>query len=63
MVSLLDYLKLDTVDVMAVSAGGPTAIYLAADHPHRVNILVLVSALTKPWQDRARYETVKNVFR
>jgi pimeloyl-ACP methyl ester carboxylesterase len=62
MVDLLNYLKLDKVDVMAVSGGGPTAIFLAANHPERVRKLVLVSALSKPWQDNARYETVKKFY-
>ena len=62
MVDLINNLKIDRVGVMAVSGGGPTAIYLAANHPERVKKLVLVSALSKPWQDKARYETVKKFY-
>ena len=55
MVDLIDNLKIDRVGTMAVSGGGPTAIYLAAIHPEKVKKLVLVSALSKPWQDKERY--------
>jgi pimeloyl-ACP methyl ester carboxylesterase len=61
-VNFLDYLKLDKVDVIAVSGGGPTAIFLAANHPEKVRKLVLVSALSKPWQNKERYETVKKFY-
>lgn len=62
MVGLLEFLKVDKANVMAVSGGGPTAIYLAANHPGKVNRLALVSALTRPWHDAARYETVKRFY-
>ena len=62
MVDLIDNLKIDRAGVMAVSGGGPTAIYLAANHPEKVKKLALVSALSKPWQDKARYETVKKFY-
>jgi pimeloyl-ACP methyl ester carboxylesterase len=62
MVDLLDYLKIGKTNVIAVSGGGPTAIFLAANHPERVSKLVLVSALSKPWQDNARYEAVKKFY-
>jgi pimeloyl-ACP methyl ester carboxylesterase len=62
MVGLLDYLKIEKTNIVAVSGGGPTAIFLAANHPERVRKLVLVSALSKPWQDNARYEAVKKFY-
>lgn len=62
MVNFINYLKLDKVDVIAVSGGGPTAIFLAANHPEKVRKLVLVSALSKPWQNKERYETVKKFY-
>ncbi len=62
MVALLDYLKIEETNVMAISGGGPTAIFLASNHPERVRKLALVSALSKPWQDKARYETVKKFY-
>jgi pimeloyl-ACP methyl ester carboxylesterase len=62
MVDLLDYLKIEKANVVAISGGGPTAIFLAANHPERVRKLVLVSALSKPWQDMTRYESVKKFY-
>ncbi len=62
MVALIDYMKIQEVNVMAVSGGGPTAIFLASNHPERVRRLALVSAMSKPWQDKARYETVKKFY-
>ena len=62
MVALLDYLKIEETNVMAISGGGPTAILLASNHPERVRKLALVSAMSKPWQDKARYETVKKFY-
>jgi len=49
LVELLDYLKIDEVYLIGVSAGGPTAVYLAANHPERVKKLVLESAASKSW--------------
>lgn len=43
---LLDYLNLDRVSVVAVSAGGPSALQFALDYPDRINVLVLVSAIS-----------------
>ncbi len=62
MVALLDYMKIQEANVMAVSGGGPTAIFLASNHPERVRRLALVSAMSMPWQDKARYETVKKFY-
>jgi len=62
MVNLLDNLKIKSVHIMAVSGGGPTAIYLAANYPEKVKKLALVSALSKPWLDKARYETVSKFY-
>ena len=47
MVSLIDKLDIAKVDVIAESAGGPTALYLAARHPERVRKLVLEEAVSK----------------
>lgn len=64
MVALLDQLSLEKVSVMAVSAGGPTALYLAALYPERVDKLVLQSAVSKPWlsPDHALYKSAKRIF-
>jgi pimeloyl-ACP methyl ester carboxylesterase len=39
---LLDALQLDTVPVIGVSAGGPSAMQLCHDHPERCSALVLI---------------------
>ncbi len=45
-VCLLDQLGIDRVSVIAVSAGGPSALQFALRYPERVNALVLVSAVS-----------------
>lgn len=47
--ALLDKLQLNKVTVIGVSAGGLTALEIAANFPDRVENLVLMSALTKKW--------------
>lgn len=47
--ALLDALNIPNVIVMGISAGGLTALEMAARYPNRVNKLVLMSALTKKW--------------
>ena len=46
---LLDYLGLENINVIAISAGGPSGIHFAAKYPERVKSLVLQSAVTKEW--------------
>ncbi|MCM3716530.1 alpha/beta hydrolase [Alkalihalobacillus oceani] len=48
-VKLLDHLKLKNVHVLAISAGGPSGIWLAANYPERISTLTLQSAVTKEW--------------
>jgi len=50
-IELLHALSLKKVVVYGISAGGPTAIALAATYPDRVHKLILASAVTKPWLD------------
>jgi pimeloyl-ACP methyl ester carboxylesterase len=52
---LLDELNLGRVSVVAVSAGGPSALQFALDYPDRINALVLVSAIStlRPIRDDA----------
>jgi pimeloyl-ACP methyl ester carboxylesterase len=59
MIALLDELSIPKVSVVAVSAAGPTALYLAAKYPERIDKLVLESAVTKRWltPDDAVYKT------
>jgi pimeloyl-ACP methyl ester carboxylesterase len=46
---LLDHLGMDTIDVIAVSAGGATGIYWASHYPERVRSLTLQSAVSGRW--------------
>ncbi|WP_026703187.1 alpha/beta fold hydrolase [Salibacterium aidingense] len=46
---LLDFLDIAKVDVLAMSAGGPSGIQFASLFPERVRSLTLQSAVTKPW--------------
>lgn len=52
LVALLDKIDIEKVVVYGVSAGGLTAIELAANYPERVKKLVLASAVSKKWLDR-----------
>jgi pimeloyl-ACP methyl ester carboxylesterase len=51
-IALLDQLKLHKVIVIGISAGGLTALEIAANYAERVESLVLMSALTKKWFDK-----------
>ncbi len=64
MVSLMDKLDISKVDVIAESAGGPSALYLAARHPGRVRKLILEEAVSKYAKDLnpQNYETVRNFY-
>ncbi|MEC1550486.1 alpha/beta hydrolase [Bacillus rugosus] len=48
-VKLLDHLQIDSVHVIAISAGGPSGICFASHYPERVSTLTLQSAVTKEW--------------
>lgn len=63
-ISLLDKLKINAVKVIGISAGGLTALELAANYPERINNLVLISALTKKWFTitDATYRKGKKIF-
>lgn len=64
MIALLDSLSIATVSVVAASAGGPTALWLAANYPERIDKLVLESAVTKRWltPEDELYKTAKRMF-
>lgn len=64
LISLLDALSISRVSLVAISAGGPTALYLAAMYPQRINKLVLESAVSRKWlqPDDALYRTAKIIF-
>lgn len=63
-VSMLDSIKLDTVILYAISAGGLTAIEFAANYPKRVEKLILASAVSKKWLDEEgkMYKTARRIF-
>lgn len=63
-IELLNYLKIDKVIVYGVSAGGWTALELAAKYPKRVNKLILGSAVSKDWLDKngKTYKGAKIIF-
>ncbi|WP_139491620.1 alpha/beta fold hydrolase [Brevibacillus dissolubilis] len=48
-IALLDHLQLEKVHLLAVSAGGPSGIYLASRYPERFHTLTLQCAVTKQW--------------
>ena len=48
MIALLDCLNIQVCSVIAVSAGGPTGIALAARFPQRIARLVLMAAVSQP---------------
>lgn len=47
--ALLDELNISKAIVIGISAGGLTALEMAANYPHKVDKLILESALTKKW--------------
>ncbi|CAM3931351.1 alpha/beta fold hydrolase [Alkalicoccus chagannorensis] len=49
---LLDHLGIGVVDVVAMSAGGPSGIHFAARKPERVRSLTLQAAVVMPWLTR-----------
>jgi pimeloyl-ACP methyl ester carboxylesterase len=61
---LLNDLSLDNVIVYGISAGGLTAIELAANYPDKVSKLILASAISKKWLDEngKTYKTAKMMF-
>ncbi|SEN05281.1 Pimeloyl-ACP methyl ester carboxylesterase [Mesobacillus persicus] len=62
---LLKHLDLQKVHLLAISAGGPSGIYFAANYPDRVCSLTLQSAVTKEWltpKDK-EYKAARILFR
>ncbi len=63
-VELLNNLSIDNVIVYGISAGGLTAIELAANYPETVSKLILASAISKKWldEDGKIYKSAKKIF-
>lgn len=63
-VALLDELNIQKAIVMGISAGGLTALEIAANYPDRVESLILLSALTKKWFTKTDkvYKGAKIIF-
>jgi pimeloyl-ACP methyl ester carboxylesterase len=63
-IALLDELKFSKAIVIGVSAGGLTALEIAASYSNRVESLILMSALTKKWfaETDQVYKGAKKLF-
>jgi len=48
-IALLDEIKITKVILVGISAGGLTALEIAAHYPDRIESLILMSALTQKW--------------
>lgn len=61
---LLDYLAVNKVHLIAVSAGGATGIMFSAMFPDRVASLTLQCAVTKPWltPNNLEYRVAQRIF-
>lgn len=62
--ALLDELHIQKTIVVGISAGGLTALEIAANYPDRVESLILMSALTKKWFVKTDkiYKGAKRIF-
>jgi len=52
--ALLDTLQISTVDVIGISAAGPTALAFAQQYPRRLRKLVLESAVATDWDEQTK---------
>ncbi|MEZ4673011.1 MAG: alpha/beta hydrolase [Caldilineaceae bacterium] len=52
--ALLDTLQIPTVDLIGISAAGPTELAFAQQHPTRLRKLILESAMTTDWDERVK---------
>ena len=52
--ALIDTLQIATVDVIGISAAGPTALAFVQQHPSRVRKLILESAVATDWDEQTK---------
>ena len=52
--ALLDTLQISVVDMIGISAAGPTALAFVQQHPGRVRKLVLESAVATDWEEQIK---------
>jgi pimeloyl-ACP methyl ester carboxylesterase len=52
--ALLDTLQISAVDVIGISAAGPTALAFAQQHPSRLRKLLLESAVATDWEEQTK---------
>jgi pimeloyl-ACP methyl ester carboxylesterase len=52
--ALLDTLQIPVVDMIGISAGGPTALAFAQRHPNRTRKLILESAMATDWDEQTK---------
>lgn len=52
--ALLDMLHIQTVDMIGISAAGPTALAFALQHPERTRKLILESAMATEWDQATK---------
>lgn len=52
--AILDVLQIAIVDVIGISAAGPTALAFVQQHPGRVRKLILESAVTTDWDEQTK---------
>src|SRR3972149_11621259 len=52
--TLLDTLQISAVDVIGISAAGPTALAFLQQHPGRVRKVVLESAVATDWDEQTK---------
>ena len=52
--TLLDTLQISAVDVIGISAAGPTALAFVQRHPNRTRKVILESAVTTDWDEQTK---------
>lgn len=58
-ISMLDALKIEKAYVLAVSGGGPTGIYLAANYPDRIQKFILEAAISYTSSEEYRKDSIQ----